>query len=97
MDVETNLFRIVQESLTNIAKHSRASKVTITLREQGGRIKITITDNGIGFDPVVISQPGERRGLGLIGMKERAESLNGRLDIDSSPGKGTRISIEVKR
>ncbi len=97
LDVETNLFRIVQESLTNIVKHAHARKVAITLKEQGGKINISITDNGIGFDPSITLQPGETRGLGLIGMKERAESINGRLRVDSSPGKGTRITIKVER
>ncbi|MCG2722304.1 MAG: PAS domain S-box protein, partial [Thermodesulfovibrionales bacterium] len=96
LHVETNLFRIIQESLTNIAKYSHASNVTITLNEKKGVINLTITDNGIGFDPVIIQKPGKVKGLGLIGMQERAKTLNGNLQIDSSPGKGTQISIEIR-
>jgi PAS domain S-box-containing protein len=97
LEVETNIFRIVQESLTNVAKHSHATKVTITLKEQDGKITITIADNGIGFDPLVGHKPLETKGLGLISMKERAESINGKLSVKSSPGKGTRITIEAER
>ncbi len=97
LDVETNLFRIIQESLTNVAKYSHASNVIIALNEEERIIKLTITDNGIGFDPLIIQKPGKRRGLGLIGMRERAKTLNGNLQIESSPGKGTQVSIEIKR
>jgi signal transduction histidine kinase len=97
LDIETNLFRIIQESLTNIAKYAHASNVTITLKEQKAIIRITVTDNGIGFDPSIIQKPGKRKGLGLIGMLERAKTLNGNLHIESSPGKGTQVSIEIHR
>lgn len=93
-DVETNLFRIVQESLTNIAKHANATEVIITLKEEGrGNVKLTITDDGVGFD----SERNNRRGLGLIGMRERAEALGGTLRVESSPGKGTQVIVEIKR
>ena len=97
LDIATNLFRIVQESLINIAKYSRANKVTITLTEVEGMIKLTITDDGIGFDPIIITHPKQRKGLGLIGMIERAEALGGKLYVKSSPGKGTLIIVELKR
>jgi PAS domain S-box-containing protein len=97
LDIATNLFRIVQESLINIAKYSRANKVTITLTEVEGMIKLTITDDGIGFDPIIITHPKQRKGLGLIGMIERAEALGGKLYVKSSPGKGTQIIVELKR
>jgi PAS domain S-box-containing protein len=97
LDVATNLFRIVQESLINIAKYAHAKKVTITLKEIEGMIKLIIIDDGVGFDPIIISQPKKRRGLGLISMIERAEALGGKLHVKSSPGKGTQIIVEIKR
>jgi PAS domain S-box-containing protein len=96
-DIETNLYRITQEALTNTAKYARASKITITLEEVKGIVKLSITDDGIGFDTASISQLKEKKGLGLIGMRERAESIGGKLYVQSSPGKGTNISVEVKR
>ncbi len=96
-EVETNLFRIVQEALTNIAKHARATEVTIKLEEKDNKVNLSITDNGIGFDPLSINKITEQKGLGLIGMRERAEASGGILSIRSSPGCGTTVLIEVKR
>jgi len=92
-DIETNLFRIVQESLTNISKHANAGKATITLEDSEGKVKLSIADNGVGFDPVST----DRKGLGLIGIRERVEALGGTLRVKSSPGKGTRVIVEVIR
>ena len=96
-DIETNLFRIIQESLTNVAKHAHASKVTLTLKEVEGKITLTIADDGIGFNPEDIDKIGYSKGLGLIGMRERAEALGGNISVSSSPGKGTKVIVEVKR
>ncbi len=92
-DVETNLFRIVQESLTNISKYANASKATITLEDSGKKIRLTITDDGLGFDP----SNANRKGLGLLGMRERVEAIGGILRVESSLGKGTRVIVEVKK
>jgi signal transduction histidine kinase len=96
-EIETNLFRIIQESLTNVAKHAYASKVTLTLKEVDGKITLTITDDGVGFNPGDINKIAYSKGLGLIGMRERTEALGGNISVSSSPGKGTRIIVEVKR
>ena len=96
-DIETNLFRIIQESLTNAAKHARASKVTLTLKEIDDTITLTIVDDGIGFNPEDIDKVGYNRGLGLLGMRERTEALGGNMSISSSPGKGTKILVEIRR
>jgi signal transduction histidine kinase len=96
-DVETNLFRITQEALTNVAKYAHASKVTIALDENEGKVTLNITDDGVGFDPLNTNKSRERRGLGLIGMRERAEAIGGTLNVVSSPDNGTRITVEVKR
>ncbi|MFM8321786.1 MAG: MASE1 domain-containing protein [Chloroflexota bacterium] len=91
-EVETALFRIMQESLTNIALHAQAGRVDILLNRRNGCLVMTIEDNGVGFDPNLTAN--ETR-LGLFGMRERVEMLGGRLRIESSPGKGTTISVEV--
>ncbi len=86
---ELNLavYRIVQEALTNIIRHSRANKVKITLFQKDGQINLEVKDNGVGFD---VSRA--TRTAGLIGMKERVRSLGGRLVIQSAPGSGTIIT-----
>ena len=96
-DIETNLYRIIQEALTNTAKYAHASKITITIKEKNGTVNLSIADDGIGFNPEDIHQLTEKKGLGLIGMKERAESIGGKFFVQSNPGKGTNISVEVKR
>ncbi len=97
LEVETALFRIAQEALTNVAKHARASTVTVTLDETADVIRLSVADNGIGFDPAAVRRPRERPGWGLITMQERAEAVGGRLWVDSQPGRGARIAAEVKR
>ena len=94
---ETALFRIAQEALTNVGKHARATHVTVTLEEVPEGLRLTVADDGSGFDPAALPQRRERSGWGLITMRERAEALGGRLRVDSRPGEGTRIVVEVQR
>jgi signal transduction histidine kinase len=89
-DVETALYRIVQEALTNIVKHAQASAVSIVLARQGGVVTALIEDDGRGFSP-----DGGGEGLGLLGMGERLALLGGKLKVESSPGSGTTIVAEV--
>lgn len=92
--IEEELFRIAQEALNNIVKHARTDRATITLAlEDGNRVVMCIEDNGAGFDPArVPSSPGH---LGLTSMSERIQALGGKLVIDSKPGKGTRLNVEL--
>jgi signal transduction histidine kinase len=90
--VETALYRIVQESLTNIARHAQAETASVLLERRRDRVRVIIEDDGRGFDPRLVSN-GER--LGLYGMRERAELLNGQLTIESTIGQGATIYIEV--
>jgi len=93
--IETALYRIVQEALTNVTKHARATRVMVRLRREASRIRCVIQDDGIGFDaPTVLARRGER-GLGLIGIQERLFPLGGSLEITSSPGRGTALSITI--
>src|SRR5205085_7209118 len=91
-EMETALYRIVQECLTNTARHANAHKVRINLKESDDAIKATIIDDGCGFDyGALLKNPGEGRGLGVAGMQERALLLNGTLQISSEQGKGTKV------
>jgi|GEM_PF-292756 len=93
---EINLYRIVQESLSNTVKHSRARNVWVTIKRENFRIVATIRDDGGGFDyNAMISDRGSKRGLGLTGLVERAHAMGGRLEIDSRPGHGTFLTLVV--
>jgi PAS domain S-box-containing protein len=90
--ISTGLFRIFQESLTNVTRHAHATKVVCTLQRSRNSLKLTVSDNGVGFD---VNRKGGRKTLGLLGMKERVTMLNGRYNIASQPGKGTVVSVEL--
>jgi two-component system sensor histidine kinase UhpB len=96
--LETALYRIVQEALTNIAKHAHAHNVAVTLKDEEDAIYITITDDGHGFDAEQLQKPpgpGQERGWGLVGMRERAGLLDGTLTIESGAGQGTSIVARI--
>lgn len=95
-EMETALYRIVQECLTNTAKHAHANRVTITLKEETDKVYARITDDGEGFDyEALLKTPGQERGLGLAGMNERAVLLDGTLTIQSISGRGTIIEVSI--
>jgi PAS domain S-box-containing protein len=85
------LFRIVQESLTNVARHAHADKVMVALEQQAGEYVLTVRDNGVGFD-MLTSKAGS---FGLLGIQERALILDGTATINSSPGNGTEIVVRI--
>ncbi len=91
-DIEEGLYRVAQEALNNVLKHARASSVAVSLYQSDEVVTLEIADNGMGFDPVSAREQG---GFGLRGMEERAAGLGGRLLVQSDPGKGTRIKVEV--
>ncbi len=86
------LYRVLQEALTNIARHAKATHVTITLRERAPHVTLEIKDDGRGFDP-----EAPTRSFGLLGMRERTASVGGLLDVDSAPGRGTLLRAQVPR
>ena len=93
---ERIVYRIVQEALTNIAKHAKARNVEVLIRKNGGWINLLIRDDGCGFDPEAVAQKKAiERGLGLTAMSERVRMLGGLFDIESKPGHGTSISMSV--
>jgi signal transduction histidine kinase len=85
----TAVYRVVQEALQNAARHASASQVQIMVRQDGRRLLIVVQDDGKGFDPA------STKGLGLLGMQERVAHLNGALRIESEPGRGTVLQIEI--
>jgi PAS domain S-box-containing protein len=91
-DVSTALFRILQESLTNIARHAQATRAEVVLQKQRGRLVLWIRDNGRGFDQADSSLS---KSLGLVGMRERAAILGGRVSISSAVGKGTTVAVWI--
>jgi PAS domain S-box-containing protein len=91
-DVEINLYRIAQEALNNVYKHAKASRADVLLQQSDGRVILTFSDDGVGFAADEQSQRGPlERGLGLLGMKERATLLGGAVEIESTPGQGTSV------
>ena len=94
-ETETSAYRIVQEALTNVANHARANDVPCISATAAQYRLITIEDDGVGFDCALADQAAERRGLGLIGIRERVSELRGTLRLESAPGKGTRLTVEL--
>lgn len=91
---EDNLFRIAQEAVTNALKHTRARRIDIQLEFQPGLVRLTVRDDGSGFHAGAGDKlPG---GLGLLGMRERADKIGAALRIESQPGQGTIITAEVE-
>ncbi len=92
-EMETTLYRIAQEALTNVARHARASNVDVILERRGDQVLLIVEDNGVGFDP---SRTGsQRRGFGLLGMHERAALVGATLQIESTSGEGTTILLRM--
>jgi signal transduction histidine kinase len=89
-EIETVLYRVVQEALTHVVKHAQAEHVSVLLHVKGGRVAVVIEDDGRGF-----AEGDETTGIGLLGMRERVALVNGSVTVESSPGAGTTIVVEV--
>lgn len=95
-DIETHMYRIMQESLNNIIKHAHATNVNVLLEKKSSEASMIIEDNGVGFDSSLISGNGSSsHGLGLLGMRERAMLIGGDVEIESTPGSGSTVYISV--
>jgi signal transduction histidine kinase len=92
--VETALFRIAQEALTNVSKHGKATRTVVRLEQTNGGMRLTIEDDGVGFDPEKV-YPGRHSGWGIMNMRERIQAHDGFLHVVSAPGEGARIVVEV--
>jgi signal transduction histidine kinase len=90
-EVETAVYRIVQEALTNVARHASATRISVLVARKNGNVVAVIEDDGTGFDPATVRDDS----LGLAGIRERVALLGGRLRLETAPGKGTTLAAEV--
>jgi len=88
-DMRTCVYRVVQEALQNVSRHSRAASAVVTVRQEAGSLLLSVEDDGCGFDPE------KTRGLGVLGMQERVRQLGGRFDLQSAPGEGTALRVTL--
>ncbi|TAK32349.1 MAG: GAF domain-containing sensor histidine kinase [Chloroflexota bacterium] len=93
--IETALYRIVHEAVTNVKKHARARTVTVRIKHIEGHVVAEVRDDGVGFDSFAAERQLHRRTVGLLSMRKRTELLQGSFDLVSSPGTGTRVAIDV--
>jgi two-component system sensor histidine kinase DegS len=91
-NIETSLYRIAQESINNVIRHAQATQADILLQSRQGKLIMIVEDNGIGFTPANVD---ERLHSGIFGMRERVEMLGGELAIESEPGRGTTVVVEL--
>ena len=92
--VETNIYRILQEALNNIYKHAKAKSVEVVLERRNDLIVLIVGDDGIGFN--IKDKKNRSKGLGLLGMKERAKLMGGTLEVESAAGEGTTIYVRIQ-
>jgi signal transduction histidine kinase len=94
-ETEVTAYRIVQEALTNVAKHAQARSCRVYLQRLANTLLVTVEDDGIGFDVTTTDRVDTQHRLGLIGIRERVSRLGGSLRLESAPGKGTRLTVEL--
>lgn len=92
-EMETSIYRIVQEGLTNVARYAQADHASVMLSRRNGVVRVIVEDDGVGFDPELVQR--QKRSLGLQGIRERAALLGGALTIESQPGRGTSLFVEI--
>lgn len=92
-DVRVTLFQTVRELLANVVKHAGASRATVSLRWTAGGVAVTVTDDGVGFDPAAVSRRAVSDSFGLFSIRERLRHLGGKMDVDTAPGRGSRITV----
>jgi signal transduction histidine kinase len=93
--VETTIYRVVQEALTNVARHAHASRATVELERTAHEVSCRVRDDGRGFDPTAKPAGDRRRGIGLEGMRERVARLGGAFEVCSRPGSGTELMLRI--
>ena len=91
----TALYRVAQEALTNVARHAKATQAQVNIEKLNGAISLRIEDDGKGFEPQRQAQRKKTKHLGLLGMRERIEMLQGKFSVQSALGKGTTVQAEI--
>jgi signal transduction histidine kinase len=95
--LEVALYRIAEEALNNTLKHAQASSVVISLRASDSRVILEVSDDGVGFDPQDQgNRPQREAGMGLQNMRERTAALGGKIEIQTRPGEGTTVKVEIR-
>jgi signal transduction histidine kinase len=94
-EAEVTAYRIVQEALTNVVKHAHATSCRVYLQRLANTLLVTVEDDGVGFDPAATDRSDHQHRLGLIGIRERVSRLGGSLRLESAPGRGTRLTVEL--
>jgi signal transduction histidine kinase len=95
-DAEISIYRMVQEWLNNVVKHAHASTARLIVRKDAGFVRLILEDDGIGLDyAAVVNRPSREAGFGLANLRERIRLLEGSLKIETAPGKGTRLSVDI--
>jgi signal transduction histidine kinase len=94
-NIETALYRVIQEALTNVTKHARAKNVEIQLTNVAKHLHCLVHDDGVGFDTPSVLSCKERSGLGLVGIRERLNAVGGTLQIESVVGRGTQLLVKI--
>jgi signal transduction histidine kinase len=89
------IYRIVQEALTNVARHARATSCRVEIGQGLDAIAVTVADDGVGFAAAAREGGGRSAGLGLIGIRERVEQLSGTVRVTTAPGAGTRLTVQI--
>ena len=93
-DESVLLFRAVQELLINMVKHAKARRSSVTLKRSDNQVQVEVQDDGVGFDTGTLSTQGSvKKGFGLLSIRERLHNLGGNMEVQSSPGGGTKVSI----
>ena len=94
--IEITLYRVLQEAMTNVAKHANAGKVSVALEADPAEVRLIVEDDGTGFDKETASRPGAPTGgFGLIGIRERLAAVSGSLTIETAPKRGTALFCQI--
>jgi signal transduction histidine kinase len=94
-ELEIAAFRVVQEAVTNVIRHARASRADVQVTRVDGILELVVTDDGRGFDVRATLDAGASRALGLLGLQERVGMLGGELQIDAAPGRGSKVTARI--
>ena len=92
-EMQSTIFRVVRELLVNVSKHARTGKARIAVQREGDTIRVTVEDEGVGFDVARLGMPSSSGGFGLYSIRQRIEYLGGSVSVASTPGSGTRTTI----